>query len=70
MNDINITQGVTEIEVTGQTITVDGEMENEVAATTVKDTDENGFIEVQGGYKELKHSLKDHPNIRLMLKEY
>ena len=70
VNDINITQGVTEIEVTGQTITVDREMDSEVAVTTDKDTDENGFIEVQGGYKEQKHSLKDHPNIRLMQKVY
>ena len=75
VNDINIAQGVTEIEVTGQTINVDGEEDTD-AVTTEKDTDENDVIEdendvieVQGGYKEHKHSLKDHPNIRYMSRD-
>ena len=62
VSDINIAQGVTEIEVKGQTITMDGEMDNEAGVKTEKD--EHDIIEVQGGYIEHKHSLKDHPNIR------
>ena len=62
VNDINIAHGVTEIEVTGQTITMDGEMDNEAGVKTGRDG--NDIIEVQGGYIEQKHSLKDHPNIR------
>ena len=75
VTDIDIGQGVSEIEVTGQTISIDGEDEkgkkdNSKEDENEKKIDEDNIVRVEGGYIEVKNSLKDHPNVRYANKTF
>ena len=71
IGDVDIGQGISEIEVAQQTISLDGDETSGNLDEQIKEKDETGgdgggtaVTEVNGGYIEPKNSLKDQPNVR------